>query len=92
LPGPGGTERCPKPDYVAYVVIVGSIIIRGLYKLTLCPSHSHSATESQSFCFSVKIISQSALGGRPENLFHRAPNPLSAALIILPLDTDIILL
>jgi hypothetical protein len=36
LPGPGGPEGGPGPEFVAYVfVFLGSIIICRLYKLTL---------------------------------------------------------
>ena len=36
LPGPGGPDGGPGPDYVAYVfVYLGTIIICLLYKLTL---------------------------------------------------------
>jgi hypothetical protein len=45
------------------------------------PSPSHSVTDSQSFRFSVKIFSRSALiGGGGGHFFHRDPNQLSAAL------------
>jgi hypothetical protein len=46
------------------------------------PNPSHSATDSQSFRFSVKIFSWSALDGGQKKYFHRGPNPLSAALEI----------
>jgi hypothetical protein len=39
----------------------------------LCPSHS--ATESQSFKFSVTILSRSALAGEAENIFSPGPEP-----------------
>jgi len=36
LPGSGGPERDPRPDYVAYVfVFLGGITICCLYKLTV---------------------------------------------------------
>jgi hypothetical protein len=45
------------------------------------PSPSHSATESQSFRFGVKIFRRSALVGRPKKIFfHQGPSPLSVAL------------
>lgn len=47
----------------------------------LRPSLSYSATDSQSFRFSVKIFSRYAIagGGGPKNLFHWDPDPLPAA-------------
>ena len=36
---------------------------------------SHSATESQSFKFSVTILSRSALAGETENIFSPGPEP-----------------
>jgi hypothetical protein len=49
------------------------------------PSPSHFETESQSFQFSVKIFSQSALagGGRGKKFFMGGPNPFLAALLLL---------
>jgi hypothetical protein len=46
------------------------------------PSPSHSATETRSFRFSVKIFGRSALAGAPDKLFHWGLNPISAALDI----------
>lgn len=43
------------------------------------PSPSESATENQSFRFSLKIFRLSALAGGPEKFFYRVPNQLSAA-------------
>jgi hypothetical protein len=43
------------------------------------PRPSHSATESQSFRFSVKILSRSAVAARPEESFHQVSKPLAAA-------------
>jgi len=44
------------------------------------PSPSHCVTESQSFWFSIKIFSRSALVGGPKNAFHRGQNPLLATV------------
>ena len=74
------------PDYVVYVLTShDNIIIYLLYKLTFFgPSSGHSATESRSFRFSVKIFSLFALYGGPEfpPPGRGCPNPLSAALSI----------
>jgi len=73
-PGPeGGSDS----GYVAYVfVFSGIIIICLLYKLTLfIPSHSHTATKSQSFPFGVKIFRRSALAWGPDKLFSPWPEP-----------------
>ena len=41
----------------------------------LRPSPSHSATESQSFRFSVQIFRRSALAGGPDTFFSPGPEP-----------------
>lgn len=40
----------------------------------------HTTTESQSLQSNVKIFGQSAPAGGPENVLHRSPNPVSAAV------------
>jgi len=46
-------------------------------------SPSHSATETRSFRFSVRIVfGRSAFAGAPDKLFHWGLNPISAALAI----------
>ena len=68
------------PDYVVYVLTShDNIIIYLLYKLTFFgPSSGHSATESRSFRFSVKIFSLFALYGGPEFPPPREGVPKSA--------------
>ena len=46
------------------------------------PSPCHSATETRSFRFSVKIFGRSDLARAPDKLFQWSLNPLSAALAI----------
>jgi hypothetical protein len=56
-------------DYVAYVYAsIGSTIICRLYAInSFTPCTSHSATQSRSFRFKVKIFIRSALAGGPKN-------------------------
>jgi hypothetical protein len=56
---------------------------------TLRPSQSHFATESQSFRFNVKTVSQSGLPAGPKKCFHLGPKPLSKALGPVNLPADI---
>ena len=59
LPGPGGPERVPKPDWVAYVLIFLASIICRLCKLTLSDQDHVTASECQPFWFSVNVCSRS---------------------------------
>jgi hypothetical protein len=47
----------------------------------LRPSLRNFATKSESFRFSVNFFSWSHLAVGPKNIFHRGPNPLSAAVM-----------
>jgi len=77
LPGPGGTERGPGPDYIAYVfVFLGTITICRLGKLILLYQARLSATDSQSFRFSVTICSWATLaGGGSRKIFNTGVGP-----------------
>jgi hypothetical protein len=77
LPGPSGLEAGPEPDYIAYVFFleVSILVDLGINPVKPCPNYS--ATDSQSFQFSVKIFSWSILpgrGGGPKKFFT-GPKP-----------------
>ena len=56
-----------------------SIVQTNLFR----PSSSHSAVESYSFQFTVKIFSQSALAWEPENIFSTGPELALGGLVDL---------
>ena len=77
LLGPSGLEAGPEPDYIAYVFFleVSIFVNLGINPVRPCPSYS--ATNSQSYQFSVKIFSWSTLpgrGGGPKKFFT-GPKP-----------------
>jgi hypothetical protein len=77
LTGPGDAGRGLGHYYVAHIfVFLGSNIIFRLYKLTLSDEHQVSLKISQSFRFSVKIFSRSALAF----FLNRGPNLHSTIL------------
>jgi len=83
ISGVGGPEGCPWSHYVAYVLVVlGSIIICQLHKLTL--SDKARVTLQLTFLsirFSVKIFSWPAhAGGIPNFFLPQYLGPLSAVL------------
>jgi hypothetical protein len=72
VPGPGSPEGSRGPTMLhTFFVFLSSIIICRLYILTLSDQAQVTATESQSFGFSVKIFSLAGLGVRK----HFSPGP-----------------
>ena len=64
VPVPGGPEGGPGTNYVAHAfAFLGFIVICRLYKLTLSDQALLTLLMNQSFRFSVKIFSRSALAG-----------------------------
>ena len=61
FPWPSGPEGSPTPDYIAYVL-----------SFSVLSSFVNSATEIQSFWFSIKIFSWSTFAGGPEKTSPRA--------------------
>ena len=83
---PGTNYRSPTTLH-NFFVFLGSIIICRLSKLTLSDQARVTATERQSFRFSVKTCSRSAPVGGFERfiflfLFHQDPNPLSVGPLL----------
>jgi hypothetical protein len=68
--------RGPGPDYVSYVCIfLDSIIVCRWYKLTFQTQSKSLRKYSQSFRYSAKIFSRSALARGPEKNFSPGPEP-----------------
>jgi len=74
LPGPGGSEGGPVPDYAAHVFVSFGSICR-LYKLTHSDLAQVTLQLGLSFRLSAKVFGLSALAGRGGGVANSAALP-----------------